>query len=90
MGEVCTLLCVCVLSTSQGPVQNLDSNNDELPTLDTDVCCTAASPHFIIVCQINIKHQFLGLWLECSGMNLLVVAWLWVDGWIDNYTHSDR
>lgn len=75
---------MCVLRTSQGPVHNLDSNNDELPTLDTDVCCAAARPHVIIVCQVNVKHQFLGLWLERSGMNLLVVARLWVDGYMDN------
>lgn len=52
--------------TSQGPVHDLNSNNDELPTLDADVCRAAASAYFVIVRQVNIEHKFLGLWLECG------------------------
>ena len=48
---------VCV--TSQGPVHHLDGNNNELPTLDADVCRTAAGANVIVVCQVNIKNQFL-------------------------------
>lgn len=53
---------------SQHTVNDLDGNGHEFPALSADITTATTRSDFIVICHINIKHQFTlqGLELGCS------------------------
>ena len=62
------------LHTSESSVDDLDSNSDESPALDTDVSLLAACSDVIIVCHIDIKDKLFALSLKVSLLDSVLHA----------------
>ena len=60
--------------TPESPVDDLDSNSDEPPTLGADVCLLTACPNVIIVRHIDIKDKLFALSLEVSLLDSVLHA----------------
>ena len=60
--------------TPESPVDDLDSDSDEPPTLGADVCLLTACPNVIVVCHIDIKDKLFALSLEISLLDSVLHA----------------